>query len=474
MISLNAESCVVVAGVLVALWRGTARKPRPAWSVERLDLVLWIALTLTVVLAFGWMAGTYFLSDDFILLKHARNSAWTWRGVFTTAGGDGFFRPLGDMSYVLSTRAADSNAVVWHSIGFALHAVNAVLLYALAMSIGYSRLAAWLAATVFALHAAHPEAVVWMAGRFDLLAAFFVLAGLIAFRRYLKREASAWGWLAIAAMAMIAGLLSKECAYVFPLLAALMVACLNSTRRSRAWGAVLGFALITAAMFVYRWRIQGGIGGYGSVSVIGSAKALLFRMWAILFFPVNRALPISAWWFVVLTAGYAAALIVLFLSRAELAKLAFALGLAILTAAPAVSQLAIGPDLEKSRVLYLPSAGFCLLIGALTASARVRSVIAATLIVFQAAALWHNLTGWRRASEITESVCKAAAECSDRTGEIPAVEGLPRTWHGVYTFWNGFAECVEMNRRTDAVPNRGSARCQFRFDGGSGAIEPVQ
>ena len=82
MISLNAESSLVVAGILVALWRGTARKPWPAWSIARPDIASWIALALTIALAFGYIAGTYFLSDDFLLLKHAR-SEWTWRGVFT-------------------------------------------------------------------------------------------------------------------------------------------------------------------------------------------------------------------------------------------------------------------------------------------------------------------------------------------------------------------------------------------------------
>jgi hypothetical protein len=473
MISLNAESSLVVAGIFVALWRGTPRKPWPTWSVRRPDVAAWIALALTIALAFGWMAATYFLSDDFLLLKHAR-TAWTWRGVFTTGGGDGFFRPLGDMSYALTVRAADSNPSAWHWIGFALHAANAVLLYALAMTLGYSRVAAWLTAAVFALHAAHPEAVVWMAGRFDLLAAFFVLAGLIAFQRYLERETAAWGWLAVATTAMIAALLSKESAYAFTPLAALMVACTNGTHRRRAWVAVLGFALITSAVFVYRWRLQGGLGGYGSVSVFGSAKALLFRMWAILFFPVNRALPAAGSWFSVLTVGYAAALIVLFLSRTERAKLTFALGFAILTAAPAVSQLAIGPDLEKSRVLYLPSAGFCLLVGGLAGIARMRTAVAAILIIFQAAALWHNLTGWRMASEMVELVCKASADCAVHSEADPQVEGLPRIWHGVYTFANGFAECVEMNRKPKLDATPGAAGCQFRFDDATGVIEPVK
>jgi len=473
MISLNAESSLVVAGILVALWRGTARKPWPAWSIARPDIAAWIALALTIALAFGYMAGTYFLSDDFLLLKHAR-SEWTWRGVFTIGGGDGFFRPLGDMSYALSVRAADSNPALWHWIGFALHAANGVLVYALAMTLGYSRFAAWLTGTVFALHAAHPEAVVWMAGRFDLLAAFFVLAGLIAFHRYLERETAALGWLAIATSAMIAALLSKESAYAFGPLAALLVVCTNGTRRPRAWSAVLGFVLITAAMFTYRWRLQGGLGGYGSVSVFGSAKALLFRMWAILFFPVSRALPAVGWWFSLLTLGYAAALILLFLSRSERAKLAFALGFAILTAAPAIAQLAIGPDLEKSRVLYLPSAGFCLLVGGLAGIARMRSAVAAVLIIFQAAALWHNLTGWRMASEMVESVCKAVADCAVHSEANPQVKGLPRIWHGVYTFANGFAECVEMNRKPKVDATPGSVGCQFRFDDATGAIEPVQ
>jgi hypothetical protein len=236
----------------------------------------------------------------------------------------------------------------------------------------------------------------------------------------------------------------------------------------------LGFGLITAAMFVYRWRLQGGLGGYGSVSMFGSAKALLFRMWSILFFPVNRALPAAGLWFSLLTVGYAAALIVLFLSRSERPKLAFALGFAVLTAAPAVSQLAIGPDLEKSRVLYLPSAGFCLLVGVLAGSARMRTAVAAILMVFQAATLWHNLTGWRMASEMVESVCRIASDCAAGTGTVPRVDGLPKTWHGVYAFANGFTECAGMNRRPGAKRVPDSTECHFRFDDATGVIQPVQ
>lgn len=471
MISLNAESWLVVAGILAAFWRGTGRKPAQAWRAGRSDWAAWIALTLTVALAFGWTSRAYFLSDDFILLKLAR-SVWTWREVFTTGGGDGFFRPVGDLSYVLSARVADSSPVIWHWFGFALHAANALLVYALAMTLGYSRFAAWFAATVFALHAAHPEAVVWMAGRFDLLAAFFVLAGLVAFQRYLASGVDAWGWLAITAVSMIAGLLSKEPAYSFPALAALLVVCTGQAWTRRRWGAVLGLVLIVTAAFVYRWRLLGGIGGYGPVSAFGSAKALLFRMWAILFFPVNRELG-AGWWLAALTTAYTAALILLFLSRAERFKVGVAVGIAILTAAPAVSQLAIGPDLEKSRVLYLPSAGFCLLAGALVGNARMRTGVAAIMILFQGVALWHNLTGWGKASEMVKSVCKAAAECAERKGAMPMVRGLPRVWRGVYTFSNGFAECEEMNRSAKSAPVE-STGCQFVFDDASGTIKPVQ
>jgi len=477
MISLTLEALLVVAGILVVFLRARRTPTRaPAGPLRiaiRFDALALASIALITVAFFAWMARSYFLADDFTLLAQA-HSPLSWRGVFTTRGGDGSFRPLGYLSYAISAKWAGDNPAPWHWIGFALHIANAMLLYALACSLGYSRFLAWFAATLFSVHGSHPEAAVWIAGRFDLLATFFLLVAMLAFVRSREPDRGWMAWLAVAVLAMIAGLLSKESAYSLPLLAALLVVCTGGVRSGKVWGPLLLFGVLSGALFAYRWNLLGGIGGYGPISLLPSLKALTFRMWAILFFPINWTLPAGRW-LTALAIVYGAVLARLFMARAELWRLIFAVGFVLLTAAPAVSQLLIGPDLEKARVLYLPSAGFCLLAATLLEPLRFssRAVLAAMLLVFQGTVLWHNLVGWQRASEVVQSACDAAAQCSFASGARPAVTGLPRTLNGVYTFANGFSECVAMQKEPGArAPDRSA--CRFAWDAASSTIKRVQ
>jgi len=285
---------------------------------------------------------------------------------------------------------------------------------------------------------------------------------------------------------MLTALLSKESAYSFPLVALLLVAYAAEVKNRAARGPVVLFFALAGMAFFYRWHLLGGIGGYGGVSLLSSLKALAFRMWAILFFPVNWSIQ-PARWIEILVVVYMAVLARLFFVRAELRRLVFAVGFVILTAAPAVSQLLIGPDLEKARVLYLPSAGICLLLAALCEPLRFRdrTILATALIVFHGAALWHNLQGWRRASEVVQSACAIVAKCSTSPGQRILVTGLPRTLDGVYTFANGFKECVAMQagmapgdvevRRGASVDKNGANdECRFAWDEGTNTLRAVR
>lgn len=81
------------------------------------------------------------------------------------------------------------------------------------------RLAAFFAAALFAVHGTRPEAAMWIAGRFDLVATLFILMGLLLFIRSYG-EASSIGYVYEMAslMCMVLAILSKESAFVFPLL----------------------------------------------------------------------------------------------------------------------------------------------------------------------------------------------------------------------------------------------------------------
>jgi hypothetical protein len=423
---LNAESVFALCGLL--LWLARATTPEPARPGRSHSMATAVLLAATIVAFYG-TAHLYFLSDDFLLLKHA---ASTWQhpwARFMTAGGDGFYRPVGYLVLGVSAPWAATNPLPWHIAGLVLHAVNVVLVLLLASRLGLSGWAAWIAAAVFAVHGSRPESVVWLAGRFDLVATLFVLLALLAFLK---------SWHVLGLLAMTLGMLSKESAYALPLILAVLAA----TGRAR-WKAVVPYFAVAAALFAFRWNLLGGIGGYsgGAVTIAAAVKALVLRLWAVLFFPIDWAWPGGTALGVMIGIG-AAGLICLFTAVIPRDRLLLGIGFTVAAALPAVQQLLIGPDLQKSRILYLPSIGFCLLAGMAVERLKPRWAVAASVAVlaFQFAALRHNVEAWAYASGQAKSVCEGAA----RSG---ALATPPGSLNGVYFFANGFPECVELVRR---------------------------
>src|SRR5260370_9977715 len=148
----------------------------------------WIAVAITALIGFTtaafWRTLHFnFLSDDFILVKLADTFHFAMRPLFTTAGGDGFFRPIRYVSLALTSMWAGVNPMAWHATTLALHVPNVVLVFILATRLAASRLAASFAGALFAVPANRPDRATWIAGRFDLVATFFVLVGLLFFIR---------------------------------------------------------------------------------------------------------------------------------------------------------------------------------------------------------------------------------------------------------------------------------------------------
>lgn len=176
----------------------------------------WTAAATAVLIGFTTVAFWrtiyfYFLSDDFVLVSLADKGHFDVRSLFTTPGGDGFFRPIGNISLALTAMWADVNSVAWHATALAIHCANVALVFMLATRLSVSRLAAFFAAALFGIHGTRPEAATWIAGRFDLVATFFVLAGLLLFLRSYG-EASSIGYVYELAslMCMMLAILSKD------------------------------------------------------------------------------------------------------------------------------------------------------------------------------------------------------------------------------------------------------------------------
>jgi len=395
-----------------------------------------------------------FLSDDFYLVY---GDPYT-TSMFYTAGDDGFYRPVGQFVMWVAREWLPLTPIAWGSWGLLLNLIVSVLVGVLAARIGGSNgespdktLGVW-AAAIFLSHGAHPEAAIWVAGRFDVMASGLVLAGLLAALAW--RSSNSWKWMAASVGFMLLAISTKEIAYGYPLLLGL-VFLLRPVSRGRAIRVLAVHACAAAAMLVFRFWMFQGVGGYARVGSGGAeilavtplhvVKVFFTRLYTVLLLPVNWSVWPDTGTLVCIAVGVMALCFAAWRVPPRFRMALFALGWAAVAAAPGIAQLLIGPDLSKARLLYLPSVGFCILLGSMAArlsTGLAGRTVQVGLAAFFIAALHHNLQIWRPVGETVSNACVQAARIAQEHPESLRFEGLPRSIDGVYAFANGFPVCV--------------------------------
>jgi hypothetical protein len=229
------------------------------------------AVLLLIVAACAAYANSFagaFQFDDFnvILREATAQSVPAW---WDSQPG---IRPLLKLSYALNNSVLaldrETGLGLFHLVNLLLHLGNAVLVYFVLVRLTHradvvfrdQRLAAFLAAAVFALHPAQTEAVTYLSGRSTALAAFFALLSILLWMRGAetgdRRDLYVRSPLALAA-----GLLCKEYVVVVPV-ALLLVARLQTHQphwlRTAARESAVHWALVLvallAALAVPRYR----------------------------------------------------------------------------------------------------------------------------------------------------------------------------------------------------------------------------
>ncbi|HEX3879890.1 MAG TPA: hypothetical protein VHW24_23065 [Bryobacteraceae bacterium] len=416
------------------------KDPSPPLNQSRFWLPF-VALALAAIAAYAWTVRFPFLADDYDHIPHAIRATPAYlTELFTRPAADRFFRPAVFLLYAVEARIAGYARVPWHALSIALHLGVSLLVYLLLRQRRFGLMPALAAALLFLLHGSRPEAVTWIAAQFDLWAALFFLLALLAFLK-------GWRWLSL--VPLLFALLSKESAYVYPLILVftLWIDRVPTTRWFREAGPAI---LLTALVFLYRWLLLGGIGGYRDIGtgrpyiltfdILRTGKALTARFGAALEFPINWTHPLE-WWLIATLFAAMAAGAVLAVAHANRRKIAFGIGFLLLAALPVHEFLLIDANLEKSRVLYLPSVGFALIFAAALEAARPRvAVIAASaILLFQFAALEHNLKIWRYVSQLAQRTCANAAALPTPA----ALSDISNTIDGVYFLHTGLRGCIE-------------------------------
>ena len=211
--------------------RRTPPAPDDARSIARhivrhaVRPVAWHAALVATVVAvvYANALGAGFVWDDLYLVvgnPAIKRLAYIPR-LFTAdlfpAGIDsGYYRPLQALTYAVDYALWGLAPAGFHLTNVVLHGATAVLLYRVGCVALGSATAALVAALLFAVHPLHVEAVTYVAGRSDPLAAFCVLVAVLGFLRGDTR-----GRL-LAAVAFLLALCAREAAFVTPLLCVLV------------------------------------------------------------------------------------------------------------------------------------------------------------------------------------------------------------------------------------------------------------
>jgi tetratricopeptide (TPR) repeat protein len=186
---------------------------------RRRGLPTWIGLAAVLALTFAvflpsldndftnWDDTQYVLDNP--LLAHPD------LGAIATTPIAANYHPLTILSLAANYRISGLHPDSYHALNLLLHLANTALVFAFVwMLSGGRRWTAIVTSLFFGIHPMHVESVAWIAERKDVLYAFFYLAGLIAYLKYLDRP-SAWWWTATS-LAFVASLASKPAAVVFP------------------------------------------------------------------------------------------------------------------------------------------------------------------------------------------------------------------------------------------------------------------
>lgn len=224
-------------------------------SRSRAALLFAAALALA---ALPFVLATTFTGDDHVFLAFARHAPSPLVPFVVDQHGGEYYRPVPMMLWWLQGRAGSGAAWPFATLNLLLHfavaaGVGALLLAWTPAEERRRRLpAALLAAALFLLAPATRDAALWFSASTDLLATAGVLGAILLLLA---------GHPALSSAVALAAYLSKESAFVLPLLAYL---CLRVRRRQdgrRVALSVLPHVVLAAAAFVLRRMVIGSFGG---------------------------------------------------------------------------------------------------------------------------------------------------------------------------------------------------------------------
>jgi len=321
--------------------------------------------------------GTIVTIDDQGIMKFYGSARLTLLDAVSPGPGY-YYRPLIALSYYLDYQLLGQNPYLLHLENVLIHAANAALVFLLAKRL-FPAAAAGLplaAALIFATHPVNCEAVSWIAGRTDPLAAFFVLLASLCLCKGL--ESGRVRDVLYCVLFLLTGSLAKETALLFIPASLLLVyawprlrpdaSCAAVKRQGRVLCLIyLGIGLALALLLVYRMGSHGNSvqklfsGGKQDAvhSLLLTVQILGFYLKKMLVpWPLNFAITSVAGWYLI--PGLAGLLLLFFAPKRNPYYIPVCIGFLFLLPALLVGAFDVAWTKAAERYLYIPSAFFSL------------------------------------------------------------------------------------------------------------------
>jgi protein O-mannosyl-transferase len=361
------------------------------------------------------------------------------------------YRPVLLIWFWLDYHLFGLHAPFWHASILAVHLMAVWLVFKIARVLVDDSNSALLAALLFGIIPVHAQAVDWVSASGLVIGTTLELAAFYLIMK--RRDARA---MMLASVLYAPALLCHESVVVFPALVALYVFLFGPSRegersesareqalagalRAAAWAAP--FAIEVLGYFFVRWLVLGVVIKAAAERsnlltpaqdvmtmplVLMTYLTLLAAPWLALpdhrVFPVSSAVSPHFWIPVAAMVALGAALVLIWQRRARRKFYLLYAGWVGISLTPMMGLSAV-PHLVQDMYLYLPSVGWCVLVGDLAAHFPSRSPVirrlalgaAAALLVVCAATLWRVEHFWR----------------DDLTASRGYVEGFPESvaWH---------------------------------------------
>ena len=191
--------------------------------------------------------------------------------------------------------------VGYHLTSVLFHAANAVVAYVLARRLLVAavpgaartrvRLAAALAALLFAVHPLRVESVAWITERRDVVSGLFFLLAIVFYLRATDGERLHRAWYGAAVGAAALAVFAKAIAVTLPLV--LILLDVYPLRRRRAWYEKLPFVALGLAAAVVAVVAQRASGSLSGLQAIGPAERLGLSAYALVFYAWKTVAPVG-------------------------------------------------------------------------------------------------------------------------------------------------------------------------------------